>query len=97
VTDTVPPTVACVPAAPPGGTFQVSAIDHCSPAPIIRLGSFVLANGERIKIEETGKAGIELVNIVGPDHLRHFHVGKGQGVITATDESGNVASAICIK
>jgi hypothetical protein len=97
VTDTVPPTVACVPAAPPGEIFQVSAIDHCTSSPIIRLGSFVLANGERIKIEETGKAGIELVNVIGPEHLRHFHVGKGQGVITATDESANVASATCIK
>ena len=94
VHDTVPPTVSCVPAGPPGGTFQVSATDACD-TPVIRLGSFVLANAERIKINETGQSGVTLINDIGPDHVRHFHVGKGEGVITATDASGNVASAIC--
>ncbi len=94
VTDTVPPTVACVPAGPPGGTFQASASDACD-TPIIRLGTFVLANGERIKINETGQPGVTFVGYVGPDHIRHFHVGKGEAVITATDASSNVASALC--
>ena len=92
VTDAVPPTVTCVPAGPPGGTFQVSASDACD-TPIIRLGSFVLADGERIKINETGQSGVTLINVV--NGIRHFHVGKGQAVITATDAAGNVASAAC--
>jgi len=94
IVDTTPPTVTCVPGGPPGGTFQVSAFDACD-VPVIRLGTFVLANGERIKIEAVGKPGVTLINDVGPDHLRHFHVGKGENVITATDASHNVGSAIC--
>ena len=94
VVDTVAPDVSCVAAAPPGGTFLITATDACSP-PVIRLGSFVLANGERIKINEVGKPGITLVGTVGPDHIRHFHVGKGEAVITATDPSNNVGSVIC--
>jgi hypothetical protein len=94
VVDTVAPDVSCAPAAPPGGTFLVTATDACSP-PIIRLGSFVLANGERIKIDEVGKPGITLIGTVGPDRIRHFHVGKGEGLITATDPSSNVGSAVC--
>ena len=94
VVDTVPPTASCVPDGPPGGTFKVSAFDACD-VPVIRLGSFVLAQGERIKIEEVGQAGVTLLNDVGPDHLRHFHVGKGENVITATDASHNVGTAIC--
>ncbi len=94
VIDTVPPTVSCVPAGPPGGTFRASASDACD-TPTIRLGTFVLADGERIKINETGHSGVTFVGFVGPDHIRHFQVGKGQAVITATDASGNVASAVC--
>jgi hypothetical protein len=94
VHDMVPPAVACVPDGPPGGSFRVTGIDACG-APTIRLGSFVLANGERIKINETGQSGVRLINVIGPEHIRHFHVGKGQAVITATDGSGNVSSAVC--
>jgi len=36
-----------------------------------------------------------LVNDVSADHIRHFQVGKGQAIITATDASNNVGSAIC--
>jgi hypothetical protein len=95
VTDAVAPTISCVPAGPPGNTFQVTGIDACG-APTIRLGSFVLANGERIKINETGKSGVTLIGTVGPDNIRHFHVGKGEAIITATDGSGNAASASCV-
>ena len=28
-------------------------------------------------------------------HIRHFHGGKGEAVIVATDPSSNVGSAIC--
>jgi len=94
VHDLVPPTVACVPDGPPGGTFRVTGIDACG-APTIRLGSYVLANGEHIKINETGQAGVRLVNVIGPEQIKHFHVGEGEAVITATDGSGNVASAVC--
>ena len=93
VTDTVPPTVTCTPDGPPGHTFQVAATDHCTAAPVIHLGSFVLANGERIKINETGKSGVRLVNVV--HGIRHFHVGHGEALITATDESANVGTVYC--
>ena len=59
------------------------------------LGSFILSNGERIKINETGKSGITLIGTVGPDNIRHFQVGKGKAIITATDGSGNVSTAYC--
>jgi hypothetical protein len=102
VTDTVAPAVSCVPGGNPsghghggGGFFQVSSIDACTDFPTIRLGSFVLANGETIKITETGKSGVRLVNVMGPAQIKHFHVGRGEGVITATDPSSNVGSASC--
>ena len=95
VVDTVAPTVACVPAGPPGGTFRVTATDACTTTPAIRLGSFTIANGERIKINEVGKSGVKFIGTVGPDHIRHFHVGKGEAVIVATDPSSNAGSAIC--
>jgi hypothetical protein len=92
VTDTVAPALTCVAAGPPGHSFIVSSTDACG-APVIRLGSFVLANGEKIRINETGQPGVRLINV--QNGIRHFHVGKGQSVITATDGSGNVTSAVC--
>jgi hypothetical protein len=94
VVDTVPPTVSCVATLPTGGAFVVSADDACGP-PTIRLGSFVLANNETIKINEAGTPGVRLVSDVSNDGFRHFLVGKGEAVITATDGSGNVTSAVC--
>ena len=73
---------------------MVTAFDSC-PAPIIRLGSFVIAKGETIKINRTGQPGVRLLNDVSSDNLRHFQVGKGEAVITATDPSGNVGTALC--
>ena len=58
-------------------------------------GSFVIGNGETNKINETGQPGVRLVNDVGLDAVRHFHAGKGEGVILATDPSGNVGIAMC--
>jgi hypothetical protein len=84
-----------VPAGPTGGTFQVSASNASAGTLMIQVGSFVLANGEVIKINETDQAGVRLVNVIGPDRIKHFQLGKGQAVITATDAPGNVASAIC--
>jgi hypothetical protein len=92
VTDTVAPTLSCVAAGPPGHSFIVSSSDACG-APVIRLGSYVLANGEKIRINETGQPGVRLINV--QNGIRHFHVGKGQSVITATDGSNNVTSAVC--
>ena len=94
VVDTVKPAVSCVAAGPPGGTFQVTAADACG-TPILRLGTFVLAHGERITITETGKPGVTLVGTDGQYGIRHFYVGKGEAVITATDPSANVGSAMC--
>lgn len=93
VTDTVAPTVTCVPDPAPGGAFIASTIDACTATPTLKLGSFALAIGETIKIEETGTPGIRLLKTV--NGIRHFLVGPGEGIITATDGSGNVASAIC--
>jgi len=38
---------------------------------------------------------VRLLNVVGPNQIKHFKVGKGEAVIVATDGSGNVASAYC--
>jgi hypothetical protein len=94
VTDTVAPAASCVASAPVGHEFLVSSGDACGAA-TIRLGSFVLANGERIKINETGQPGVTFAGLVGPDAIRHFLVGPGQAVITVTDPSGNTATAAC--
>jgi hypothetical protein len=93
VTDTVAPTVTCLPDPAPGGAFIASSIDACTAAPTLKLGTFDLALGEKIKIEETGRPGIRLVNTV--NGIRHFQVGAGEGIIVSTDGSGNVSSASC--
>ena len=92
VVDTTPPTVSCSAVSPQGNSFVVAADDLCG-EPVIRLGTFVLNDGEQIKIEETGQPGVSFIDLVSGH--RHFHVGKGQAVITATDSSGNVATAVC--
>src|SRR5262249_31775574 len=63
VTDTVPPTASCVALNPTGNSFRVSASDHCD-TPVIRIGSYVLANNEVIKINVTGTPGVQLINDV---------------------------------
>jgi hypothetical protein len=93
VNDTTPPTVSCTAVSPQGNSFIVQADDICG-EPTIRLGSYVLNDGEQIKIEETGQAGVQFIDLVGPGY-RHFHVGKGQSIVTATDSSGNTASVVC--
>jgi hypothetical protein len=95
VVDTVPPTVSCVATNPTGSSFTVSAYDSCTSAPVIRLGSYVLSDGETIMINETGQPGVRLVNAISSDGVRHFQVGKGEAIITATDESNNVGSVAC--
>ena len=94
VVDTVAPTVSCVSTGPPTGhAFIVTSSDACG-APVIRIGSYVLANGETIVINETGQSGVTLVNDL-KSSLKHFHVGKGESIVTATDGSGNVTSVVC--
>ena len=107
VQDTTPPTVSCVESVNPSGKnvpnaknedgfYKVSGSDVCS-APTIMLGSFAIANGETIKITQTpGKSGVTYVNTMGPEQIRHFQVGPGDAVITATDGSGNSSSVTCL-
>jgi hypothetical protein len=92
VVDTTPPTVSCTAVSPPGNSFIVAADDACG-EPVIRLGTFVLNDGEQIKIEETGQGAVTFIDLV--NGFRHFHVGKGQAIVTATDSSGNVAASVC--
>ena len=92
VVDTVTPTVACVGVWRPDDIFFVFSADACGAAPI-RLGSFVLGNGELIKITRSRLPGVRLLGRHG--HIRHFSVGPGENVIGATDPSGNVGTAMC--
>jgi hypothetical protein len=92
--DRTPPALSCVD-ADHGGMFQVAAADDCAGPTAIKLGSYELANGEVIKVTETGKRGVRLVGTVGRDKVRHFQVGKGEAVILGTDAAGNAASAAC--
>jgi len=93
VRDTVRPSVACVPTGASTGSFQVSSTDACTASPAIRLGDVSLADGETITIAETDQSGVTVV--IDKDG-KHFSVGKGEAVISATDGSGNVASASCV-
>jgi hypothetical protein len=94
VTDTVPPSVSCVATRPTGNAFIVSSSDACGAA-AITLGGYSLVPGETVAIEETGSSGVRLVNAISSDGIRHFHVGKGEGVIIAVDGSGNASTAVC--
>jgi len=109
VVDTTKPTVSCVESYNPStknvptasktdqdGFYKVSGSDVCS-TPTITLGSFTIANGETIKITQTpGKSGVTLVNTMGQPAIKHFQVGPNDGVITATDGSGNQTSVACL-
>jgi len=109
VVDTIKPTVSCVESYNPStknvpkasntnqdGFYKVGAGDSCTP-PAIKIGSFTLANGETIKITQTpGKSGVSFVNTMGQENIRHFQVGPGDAVITATDGSGNATSVTCL-
>jgi hypothetical protein len=95
VTDTVAPAVSCVATGPPtGSAFVVTSSDACG-APVVRLGSHVIAHGETVKINVTGKPGVHFIGYVGNPSIRHFNVGKGEDIVVATDGSGNVTSVQC--
>jgi len=93
IADRTPPVVSCTIKSP--GIFEVFAADDCDGRTTIQLGSYPVASREVIKIEEIGKPGVRLIGTVGVDKTKHFQVGKGQGVIVATDASGNVARVAC--
>jgi len=109
VVDTTKPVVSCVESVNPSGKnvpkasntnqdgfYKVSGSDICS-TPTIKIGSYVLASGETIKITQTpGKSGVSFVNTMGPAAIRHFQVGPGDATITATDGSGNSSSVTCL-
>jgi hypothetical protein len=109
VVDTVAPTLSCVQSVNPStknvprasntnedGFYKVSAADTCG-APTIKIGNFVVASGETIKITQTpGKSGVTFVNTMGSANIKHFQVGPGDAVITATDGSGNTTSVTCL-
>ena len=95
VIDKAPPAVACTPTRPLGSSFIVTGAAACGES-VLTLGSYVINNGEQIKIEETGQPGVRLQNVVGKDGVRKFFVGKGRGIILATDGSGNTSTAACI-
>jgi hypothetical protein len=88
------PIVTCVLVKP--GLFQVSTTTTGNTF-TITLGSYVLQNGEIIRVTSNPKAGVSLV---GPEHdnekrFRHFKVGPGEALIIAIDAAGNSGSALC--
>ena len=93
VTDLTPPIVTCTPSTPLGNSYIVSAIDACLGEPTIRLGSYVLAEGEQVKINVTGQPGVRFVNVASG--IRHFQVGPGEAFIVGTDIANNSATAVC--
>lgn len=95
VEDSVAPEAACLPDGRSFGYFQVSASDSCTGSPTIRLGEFVLANGETIWLRRTLRPGVRLARRAGADGVKHFLVGPDDVLITARDQSGNVDSAVC--
>ena len=105
--DKSPPTVACVQLPrqkrddEDGGNLllEVTASDNLSQV-TITLGAFQLAQGEIIQIWPTRRPGVQLVGDSDDEdranrRFRRFRVGPGANVIKATDEAGNVGTAVC--
>jgi hypothetical protein len=92
--DTRPPTLACTPVGHPR-RYRPTAEDDCGGRLTLKLGTFLLENGEEIQIEETGKPGVRLIGTVGKFGIKHYQVGKGESLVLATDDSGNIARAAC--
>ena len=55
----------------------------------------VVARAAERQLVPVGAPGVTLINDVSVNDVRHFHVGKGQNVITATDGSNNVTTVVC--
>jgi hypothetical protein len=104
--DKTPPTVACVrlPRQKRNDDedegkllFQVTTSDNLSQV-TITLGTFQLAQGEIFQLRPSKRPGILLVGTTDDDdapRVRRFRVGQGADVIKATDEAGNVGTAVC--
>ncbi len=93
IVDTTAPTVACTAQANTPGAFLVTGSDDCAGGATLRLGSYTINNGEVIFIATSAETGVRQVR--STDGFRHFLVGRGQGVIMATDAAGNAARAVC--
>lgn len=110
VVDTTPPVATCVESVNPSGKnvpgaknedgfYKVGGTDACTSTSAVgvKLGTYVLLQGETIKITQTpGKSGVRFVGTMGPLAIRHFQVGPGDAVITVTDGSGNTSSVTCL-
>jgi len=108
VVDATAPAIACVQSVNPSGNnipsahksnedgfYLVSANDACGVA-TITFGGVTLANGETIKLTQSpGHEGVTLANTMGPLAIKHFVVGPGDPVITATDGAGNTTTVSC--
>ncbi len=88
-----PLTVACTVVDPAAQTFQVAADEGCNKAIAIHLGPYVVANGEVIQIQQTGKPGVRLFETKRSDGTKHFQVGLGNAIVTATDGTQTVSAA----
>ncbi len=109
VRDTVAPVAACTPSFNPSGGnipkasrlnedgfYRIGGSDNLG-AVTLTLGSYVIANGETIKLTQApGQQGVALVNTMGKLSVRHFRVGAGDPVVTATDGSGNTGTQVCL-
>ena len=92
--DTTAPVASCDAVTSIGGKgFHVSAEDACSRRVTLRLGPYALDNHEVIRIQESAQPGVRL--LPGEKGGRHFQVGKGEAIVTATDAVGNIGSAAC--
>jgi choice-of-anchor C domain-containing protein len=101
--DTTAPDLACSEGPNPGGKipkaknedgfFTVTATDASGVASL-SLGGYALSSGDNIKITERKQPGVTFVNTMG-GNVKHFHVGPGEAVVSATDTFGNTATATC--
>ena len=110
VQDLTPPNLSCVQSVNPSGAnvpnaantnedgfYLVSATDLVTTSPRIMLGSYSLVSGETIKITQRPEiSGVTLVGDMGQPGIKHFLVGRGDAVITATDQAGNAAARTCL-
>jgi hypothetical protein len=93
--DNVLPTVSCTLDNRQENTFLVVATDDDCIPPTIRLGSYLLSNGEEIQLLPSKTPGVQLVESKRTGGFRRFLVGPGPVVVTATDAAGNMGRAIC--
>jgi len=108
--DKTPPTVACVRVPRQKREddeghgrllFQVTASDTLSGVTSIMLGDTQLTNAEIVQIQPTRRPGVQLILKTDDDddrnapRIRRLRVGPGADMIKATDQAGNVGTAVC--